>query len=292
VGRHEVVVVSKVGYVQGTNLRLAMERERQGCPFPDMVCYMDGCWHCIHPEYLEDQLARSLDRLGLETLDVCLLHNPEYFFSDAAQRGLGPLPALRDEFYRRLRDAFEFLEGQVEAGRIGCYGVSSNTCVLPADDPEATSLTRMLEAAKAAGGSEHRFRVLQLPLNLIESGGALEANNGGKTVLTLAAEKGLGVLINRPLNAIHGHGIVRLAELQDSSNRGAVWQLSELLDPTLPEESRGEPLSRKALWVLASTPGVSCVLLGMRRPEYVDDAMPVTEWPPLPDVEPTFQAFL
>ena len=291
-GRHEIVVVSKLGYVQGTNLRMAVERERQGRPFADMVHYMDGCWHCIHPEFLEDQLERSLERLGLETLDVCLLHNPEYFLSDAAQRGLGPLPALRDEFYRRLHDAFEYLESQVEAGRIGSYGVSSNTCVLPAEDGEATSLTRMMEAARAAGGNEHRFRVLQLPLNLIESGGVLETNNAGKTVLTLAAEKGLGVLVNRPLNAIHGHGIVRLAELRDGSNRGAVWQLTELLDPALPEESRDEPLSRKALWVLASTPGVSCVLLGMRRPEYVDDAMPVTEWPLLEDVGPAFRAFL
>ena len=29
--------------------------------------------------FLADQLDASLDRLGLATLDVCLLHNPEYF---------------------------------------------------------------------------------------------------------------------------------------------------------------------------------------------------------------------
>ena len=110
VAREEVVVVSKIGYVQGQNLALAKEREAAGTPFPEMVKYMDGCWHCIHPEFLQDQLARSLERLQLESLDVCLLHNPEYFFSDAKHRRTGRTDALRDEFYRRLRDAFAFFE--------------------------------------------------------------------------------------------------------------------------------------------------------------------------------------
>src|SRR5688572_11447801 len=87
VRRDGIVVVSKIGYVQGQNMTLAREREAVGRPFPEMVKYMDGCWHCIHPSWLEDQLARSLGRLRLDALDVCLLHNPEYFFSDAQHRG-------------------------------------------------------------------------------------------------------------------------------------------------------------------------------------------------------------
>ena len=62
------------------------------------------------------------------------------------------------------------------------------------------------------------------------------------------------------------------------------------LDPRLPAERRHEPLSRKALWVLASTPGVSAVLLGMRRPAYVDDARDVLRWPPLEDVRAAYEA--
>ena len=55
------------------------------------------------------------------------------------------------------------------------------------------------------------------------------------------------------------------------------------LDPTLPGERRGAPLSQKALWVVASTPGVSTVLVGMRRPAYVEDATAILGWPPLAD---------
>ena len=101
-GREEVIVVSKIGYVQGANLELAQRRETEGRPFPEVVKYGEGVWHCMHPEFLADQLPRSLARLQVEALDVCLLHNPEYYLSDAHERSEGKLERRREEFYRRL----------------------------------------------------------------------------------------------------------------------------------------------------------------------------------------------
>ncbi len=68
--REEVVLVSKAGYLQGRNYMLSQERRREGKPFPELVPYGEGLEHCIHPEFLADQLDRSLGRLVLETLDV------------------------------------------------------------------------------------------------------------------------------------------------------------------------------------------------------------------------------
>jgi len=65
--------------------------------------------------------------------------------------------------------------------------------------------------------------------------------------------------------------------------RSRTASIATVIDPLLPEERRSEPLSRKAIWVLASTPGVSAVLVGMRRTEYVRDVLPVLDWPPHPD---------
>jgi len=408
--RDAVVVVSKLGYVQGENLVLAQERLAAGKPFPEMVEYMEGCWHCLHPEFLRDQLARSLDRLQLGTLDVCLLHNPEYFLSDAQMRRAGSLETVREEFYRRVREAFAFLESQVAAGRIAWYGVSSNTAVARPDDPEATSLSLMLEAATAAGGPGHHFRVLQVPMNLFESGAILQPNtgpDGTRTVLEVAAEAGIAVLVNRPLNAVAGEGMMRLADVPAEAASGeapedalrrlsaleaefraqiashlrvpqggtppgdwfrwadqlralpaqmqgldhwrqieggvigpmvtevvrrldgaltgtlapmwqgwrsrylpaleatlaafrarAAWQsraetdrVAAAVNPHLPLARAGESLSRKALWVLASTPGVTSVLLGMRRPAYVTDGMAILGWPPLQEVRKIYEAF-
>lgn len=406
--REEVVVVSKIGYVQGENLKLAEAREHSGRPYPDMVKYGDGIWHCIHPEFLADQLALSLDRLGLLTLDVCLLHNPEYFLSEATHRGKQDLAALRAEFYNRLEKAFTYFESQVAAGRLQYYGVSSNTVTAPAESPEATSLASMVEAAqaaaKSAGLETHHFRVLQLPMNLFESGAALTANTGAagrQTVLECAQQAGVAVLVNRPLNAMPApqSGIVRLAalpledapidvvrqldavgtleqEYRDSiapamqqakqgtapaeyfnwsqelqrvrpqiqglehweqlerqmiapqvnqaiqtlsrhltgepSERWEAWReryvpellallrgmrreatersrartaaVSHAIDPLLPERHRQDTLSRKALWILARTPGVTCVLNGMRTPHYVDDTLAILKWEPFTDV--------
>ena len=411
--REEVIIVSKIGYVQGDNLKQAEARERAGRPYPDMVKYGEGIWHCIHPEYLADQLTLSLDRLGLTTLDVCLLHNPEYFLSEAAHHEGGDLARLRDTFYRRIEQAFTYFESQVAAGRIHYYGVSSNTITAGPSDAEATSLTRMCDAARAAavaqGMDRHHFLVLQCPMNLYEAGALVTPNTGvgqQETVLQVAPREGIAVLVNRPLNAMptKTSGVVRLADfpiegdpvdfdrqcravgmLEDEyrkaiapalqhSGQGMApadfftwavelprvrpqiqglehweqierqmiapqvnqviqvlsrnltgtaaeqWEswrdryvpelltllrglrreatersraktsaLSATLNPLLPDARRKESLSRKALWVLTSTPGVACVLNGMRSPAYVDDSLAVMRWEPLTGVRQVFE---
>ncbi len=420
--REEIIVVSKIGYVQGKNLARAKAREQEGQPFPEMVKYGDGIWHCLHPEFLEEQLTLSLDRLGLATLDICLLHNPEYFLSEAKNRHLSLNPIqlkdLRQEFYRRMQQAFVYLEAQVAAGLLQFYGVSSNTCTAKPNNPEATSLSQMLSAAQTAaqqsGQSHHHFRILQLPMNLFEAG-ALFTQNTGKddieTVLSLAREQDIAILANRPLNAIPGKGggMIRLADPQaEISNtnfeaqqpkvaalendykqvlgpniprpeKGAspldyfnwaeelsrvrvsvqnlehwdqiesqtiaphvnrvfqlltqhfagrkeeeqIWQswrdkyvpelvvllkvmrmeaaqksakklseIREVLDPLLPEDKHNEPFSRKALWTVASTPGITSVLNGMRLPVYVDDSLTILQWKPLLNPRPIFEALL
>ena len=226
--REEVVVVSKIGYLQGENYALARKRAEAGRPFPEVVEYGEGLWHSIHPEFLADQLDRSLGRLGLATLDLCLLHNPEYFLADAVRLGYADADRLRQEFERRLTAAFGYLESQVTAGRLIGYGVSSNTCVRPPDDPEATSLTSMLAAAEEAGGPGHHFRLLELPLNLFEPGAALEENSGPdrrQTVLEYAKARGIGVLANRPLNSFPEPGLVRLADFEVPETRVALEEV-------------------------------------------------------------------
>ncbi|NOT21516.1 MAG: DUF255 domain-containing protein [Nitrospiraceae bacterium] len=411
--REEIIVVSKIGYVQGENLKQAEKREKAGRPYPDMVKYGEGIWHCIHPEYLVDQLTLSLDRLGLATLDVCLLHNPEYFLSEATHRAGRELSQLRDDYYRRIERAFTFFESQVAAGRIRYYGVSSNTVTASPSEAEATSLSRLLDAARAAataqGITQHHFAAVQCPMNLYEAGALLTPNCGAdqrETVLELAQREGIAVLVNRPLNAMptKKSGVLRLAdfplygdpvdfdrqsriveELEDeyrkaiapavqlsaqgmapsdfftwavelarvrpqiqglehweqieqqmvaphvnqvmqalsrhltgaAAEQWEAWReryvpqlltllrglrreatersraktssVSATLNPLLPETRRRESISRKALWALASTEGVTCVLNGMRAPAYVDDSLAVLGWEPLKEARKVFE---
>jgi aryl-alcohol dehydrogenase-like predicted oxidoreductase len=160
--RDEVVVVSKVGYLQGHNLALSRERKQQGHPFPELVEYAEGLEHCIHPEFLGDQLQRSLERLKLETLDFYLLHNPEYYLEWAHKRAHA-IDAARSEYYRRIKKAFAYLEEEVAQGRVRWYGISSNTFVAAADQPDFTCLETIWQIAESkgsAGAALHVGRVL------------------------------------------------------------------------------------------------------------------------------------
>jgi len=210
--RDAVVVVSKAGYLQGQNFTLSQERKRLGRPFAELVPYAEGLEHCIHPEFLEDQLTRALERLRLETIDVYLLHNPEYYLGWAVHNGLDP-SAAQIEYDRRIANAFRHLETEVTRGRIRWYGISSNTFPAPASDPQFTCLERVWEMAESIG-PEHHFGVVQLPMNLYEDGAVLLANQPcGMTALEFARQKNLGVLVNRPLNAFTENRLLRLADV-------------------------------------------------------------------------------
>ena len=66
--------------------------------------------------------------------------------------------------------------------------------------------------------------------------------------------------------------------------------ITAALDRFLPEEKRGEPLSRKALWSLTSTPGVTCVLNGIRTSDYVADSLTILGWEPLQNPQAIFES--
>ena len=77
------------------------------------------------------------------------------------------------------------------------------------------------------------------------------------------------------------------AEAAGSSQRRSDG-IAAALNPALPESLRGETLSRKGLHAVASLPGVSCVLNGMRHTDYVADSMEILKWKPLPDAGKLF----
>jgi hypothetical protein len=61
------------------------------------------------------------------------------------------------------------------------------------------------------------------------------------------------------------------------------------VDSVLPQVRRSESLSRKALWVLTGTPGVTSVLNGMRTPAYVEDSAGVLHWPLLESARSAYE---
>ena len=86
-------------------------------------------------------------------------------------------------------------------------------------------------------------------------------------------------MINRPLNAFYREQLVRLADAPVRSI-AMTREIHTRVDPFLPPAYRTESLSRKVLTVLTNTQGITCVLNGMRHPNYVDDSLGALRSPP------------
>jgi aryl-alcohol dehydrogenase-like predicted oxidoreductase len=192
-------IVTKAGYITPA---VEAALRAAGTPLTGLRPLSAESAYSLAPDILRAQMAISAKRLRRDRLDALLLHNPEHAFgaADAA------MPDGHDD--RRLRDAFAFLEECVAAGTLRYYGVSSNT-LAGAADHRPISLGRLLAAARAVA-SDHHFRLVEFPFNLIETDAAARRAGGASLIEEIRAS-GLVSIANRPLNARRGDEIVRLA---------------------------------------------------------------------------------
>ncbi len=269
VQRDEIIVATKAGFfpfedepprdARGWIVENVIAR---GLARPDEIA---GGSHCMTPAYLEDQLSRSLENLGLETIDVYYLHNPE-----------SQLEAVSgDEFDRRLKAAFEWLEVAAADGRIGCYGTATwNGYRQQPGSGGYLSLADVATIAREVGGEGHRFRVIQLPHNLAMPEALTGANQpvDGESLSPLMAAARLGITV--------------MCSASMSQAR-----LSQNLPPFVAEALKGLTTdAQRAIQFVRSTPGVTTALVGMSQRTHVDENMGVAAVPPA-SVEEFFSMF-
>jgi len=259
VGRDEVVVATKGGFISFDGAVPRDPRAYFAATYVDTGIIKPGevvRGHCMSPRYLRDQIDRSRANLGLETLDVYYLHNPETQLAEVA----------RPEFLRRIRAAFEALEEAVAAGCIARYGTATWTgfCVDPGA-PDYLSLAELVSAARDVGGNDHHFKVIQLPYNLGMTEAFTRANQrvNDRMVPVLEAARQLGVYVMASASVHQG-------------------QLTRNLPPLITEYIPGLTSdAQRALQFVRSTPGVGTALVGMKSPEHVEENTKVGAIPPM-----------
>ena len=216
--RNNVKIVSKYGYIQGSNMLKHKEEA-----FEDVVEYSETCYHSISKSFMKNQLDASLRRLKMSKIDCYLIHNPEYYIYDALKKGIDKDEIL-DNMYERIYHAFVGLEEEVQEGRINSYGISSNSFSKSKNDPEFLPyedlITLAQNAAKEAGNKQHNFKTVELPINILEQEGLKCAK--------WAKKNNLRVLSNRPLNAQKDNLMYRLADYEESKEY--YYYLNELLE--------------------------------------------------------------
>src|SRR5215213_10081893 len=143
IAREELVICTKGGYLpfDGAPPRNVREYVNETFVNPGIASFGDlvAGSHCMTPSYLQSQLDQSLRNMGLECVDVYYIHNPE-----------SQLPYVsEEEFYERLKLAFERLEENRSHGKLAHYGVATwNGFRVPPNSGGHHSLSRMLELAR------------------------------------------------------------------------------------------------------------------------------------------------
>jgi aryl-alcohol dehydrogenase-like predicted oxidoreductase len=263
ISRDEVIVCTKGGflpfdgeppsdaaaYFQATYLRPGIAR-------PEEI--VAGC-HCLAPGYLENQISASLRNLGLETVDVYYLHNPETQLEEVAP----------EEFRRRIEAAFRVLEAAASAGRIGVYGMATwEAFRADRSRKNYVSLASMVDIARSVGGESHKFRVIQLPYNLAMLEGHLtptQSTPAGETLPAIQAARAMGLTVFTSVPLLQ----TRLLSA-----------IPEKIYPLFPGLTTN---AQRAIQFARSTPGVAAPLVGMSKPDHVLENLRTAKAEPLSD---------
>lgn len=248
--RDELVICTKGGYLPF-----------DGAPPRDVRAYVEdnfintgiaswgdiaGGSHCMTPRYLENQLVQSLRNMDLGCVDVYYAHNPESQLSAVSS----------EEFWRRLRAAFEFLEESVAQGKIRNYGVATwNGFRVEPNARGYHSLEHMVEIARGIAGDSHHFRFIQLPVNLAMPEALFFPNQkvGSEWMTVSDAAQKLGVTV-----------IASGSILQGQVARGLPEAISQALGSLATDAQTGIQFVRSA-------PGITTALVGMSHVAHVEE---------------------
>jgi aryl-alcohol dehydrogenase-like predicted oxidoreductase len=217
--------------------------------------------NCLAPRFIDRSLDLSLDNLGLDTVDLYYVHNPE---TQLEARD-------RETMYDLLENAFVRLEERREAGDLRYYGVATWECFrVPQDHPKYLSLPEVVRRARTAsdraGTNATGLRAIQLPFNVLMADAFTQQAHPGpgglQSALSFAHEAGLDVFTSVPLKQ------------GDLAREGAI-------PDEVAAKLAGETPAQRAINFARSAPGVTAALVGTGSPDHVAENVDAGQYEPL-----------
>jgi aryl-alcohol dehydrogenase-like predicted oxidoreductase len=239
--RDEIVVATKAGYLVPDAVPAGI------LSASDVV----GGMHSMAPAFLRDQMERSRENMGISSIDVFYLHNPETQLAYISET----------EFLEKIRRAFEYLESAVADGQIHYYGTATWQGYRHSNPSrEALALEKLAGIASEIAGDEHHFRFIQLPFNLAMPEAFANRVNG-ESVLEIAARLRITVVASASIYQ------ARLAR-----------NLPDEIRASLPGAKTD---AQRAIQFVRSTPGIAVALVGMGNVTHVQENLALASVPPL-----------
>eukprot|EP00250_Pteridium_aquilinum_P005040 c15199_g1_i1 orf=83-1405(+) len=264
INRNEVVVCSKAGYlafdyredidpytyIDDTYIKTELFKREE---------FVGGC-HCLSPAYLKNQVELSRRNMGLETIDIYYIHNPE--------TQLSAVP--RSTVLSRIKGAIGAMEECCSEGKIAMYGIATwNGFRVNASNKQHLPLEEILSYAKDIGGENHHFKVVQAPYN---------------SYLHQAATEPSQPVRGRRMPLLHAAHHLGLSVMTSATiNQG---NLSKNLNPDVrnksPELGEQRTDAQAAIQFARTTPGIVTSLIGMRKVMHVEENGVLIRYPANP----------
>mmetsp|Transcript_7834 Transcript_7834/g.11447 ORF Transcript_7834/g.11447 Transcript_7834/m.11447 type:complete len:487 (+) Transcript_7834:82-1542(+) len=272
--RSEIFISTKAGFVSSKELfKRAMKKGANKADFGG------GGKHCIAPACLEASLDISLERMGIQTVDLFYLHNvAEKRDSEVASQA---------ELLDMIQRAFVHLEKERDLGRIRYYGLAtfSKSFRLPPGQPGALDVFDVVNVARKAKGCDilpsafvakndpnedvltcdHGFRYIQLPVSpasFPEMYTKSWQSKGFETLADAASRYKVGLFSSKSLGR-------EPPKCLDLSTRGTSLALM----------SKNE--KARILDITRSSPGLLSALVGHKTPAHVRANLDVMAISPL-----------
>lgn len=258
--RDELIICTKGGVIpsQRNGIRWFYKQYVEPGKFGVTMADLVARRYCLHPEYLRDQLDRSLANLGLQTIDVYYIHNPEIQLSKVSSETL----------HNRLRAVFEVMEEAIRAGKIAAYGLATwHGLRVPPTSRQHLDLANVKSIAQeVATNGQDQLRFVQLPLNLAMQEALINSTQAieGKPIPALEAIHHLDMnpIISR---SIHRAKVIGKLPKQVVSFFGEALQTD----------------CQRALQYTRSAPYVRTALVGMKALEHVEENLALSTVKPL-----------
>lgn len=197
--REDFFITSKAGLLFG-DIQSGMNPQKylsellepKGVSLDDFTEF-DGLYQTLNPQFYEIALRKSLDNLGLETLDVHYIHIPE----------ISRLGMPEEDFYDKMEKLFTWYEHKVDEGKIRYYGIALEFMVEePLEEKWHFEIEKLKAIADKAGKGESHFHYVLFEYNLLCSNARTEktqkVNNRQMSLIDACHELGFETVGSMP----------------------------------------------------------------------------------------------
>lgn len=217
--------------------------------------------HCMTPDFLEWSCKKSLDNLGIKTLDIYFLHNPE----------MQLLKLGYSKFLKKIEAIFKRFENMADKGMFSYYGIATwNGFTNEKNSKEHINLEDLVLIARKIRGDKHRFKYIQSPFNMAKT-----------SIYTLPSQIVKGETCTL-LQATHrlNIGLISSSSLLQMNlfKKSFSFEVGYLLDSKMILKND----IQLALQFVRSTPGIVSSLFASKVPIHIKENLDITKIKALP----------